>query len=282
MRAEPEQDRTKVSPAPQLTGRIEFRNVSFRYDAHAPQVLDSISLTIHPGQKIALVGRTGSGKSTMAKLLLGLYRPTEGEILYDGVPLHEMNLHELRSQWGTVLQDSFLFNSSLRENISFHNPDMSMQDVVAAARIAEIHAEIMQMPMGHETRVDEGGRGLSGGQRQRLAIARAVAHAPRLLLLDEATSHLDVVTEARVDRNLDTLSCTRVVIAHRVSTIVNADVIIVLEGGAAVERGSHRDLMARDGPYAALIRKSTGFGVCRVQLRRGAIRGLKSAFESSI
>ncbi len=254
MQAEPEQDRRKVRPAPRLSGKIELRNVSFRYDSHAPKVLDNLSLTIYPGQKVAVVGRTGSGKSTLAKLLLGLYSPTEGEILYDGVPLHAMNLQAFRSQWGTVLQDSFLFNSSVRENISFHNPQMSMQDLVTATRIAEIHYDIMQMPMGYETRVDEGGRGLSGGQRQRLAIARAVASEPRVLLLDEATSHLDVMTEALVDRNLDALSCTRVVIAHRVSTIQNADLILVLEGGAVAEQGSHHQLLARDGHYAALIR----------------------------
>jgi ATP-binding cassette, subfamily B, bacterial len=254
MRAEPEQDRTKVSTGRRFTGKIELRDISFRYDINAPKVLENISLTIHRGQKIALVGRTGSGKSTLARLLLGLYQPTEGEILYDGVPLREVDLRTLRSQWGTVLQDSFLLNSSVRENISFHKPDMPASDVVRAAQVAEIHADIVEMPMGYETRVDEGGRSLSGGQRQRLAIARAVAHRPQILLLDEATSHLDMLTEARVDRNLDALSCTRVVIAHRVSTIVNADLILMLCEGAVVEQGSHRELLALDGHYAALVR----------------------------
>ena len=254
MRAEPEQDRTKVFAAPRFTGRIELRNVSFAYDTGAPKVLDNISLTIFPGQKVAVAGRTGSGKSTLAKLLLGLYQPTEGEILYDGVPLREIDLRALRNQWGTVLQDSFLLNSSVRENISFHSPDISARDMVAAAKVAEIHSDILEMPMGYETRVDEGGRSLSGGQRQRLAIARAVAKKPKLLLLDEATSHLDVVTEALVDCNLDALSCTRVVIAHRVSAILNADLILMLHGGAVVEQGSHASLMARDGQYAALLR----------------------------
>ena len=157
MQAEPEQDRRRVRATPRLTGRIELRHVSFRYDTHAPKVLDDISLTICPGQKAAVVGRTGSGKSTLAKLLLGLYQPTEGEILYDGIPLPELDLPAFRSQWGTVLQDCFLFNSSLRDNISFHNPALPVRDLVTATKLAEIHDDIMQMPMGYETLVD--GRG---------------------------------------------------------------------------------------------------------------------------
>jgi ABC-type bacteriocin/lantibiotic exporter with double-glycine peptidase domain len=253
MQAEPEQDLRKVRPAPPLSGKIELRHVSFRYDANSPYVLENISLAIEPGQKIALVGRTGSGKSTLAKLLLGLYRPTCGEILYDGLPLDAMHLHTLRSQWGTVLQDPFLFSSSFRDNISFHDAQMPAEDVVAAARIAEIHSEIARMPMAYETRVDEGGAGLSGGQRQRLAIARAVGVRRPLLLLDEATSHLDAITESRVEGNLDALACTRLVIAHRLSTIRNADLILVLDGGAIVERGSHDELMAAGGHYTALV-----------------------------
>ena len=236
MLAKPEQDLDAVQPAPRLSGKIELRNVSFRYTAHSPKVLDDISLVIEPGQKVALVGRTGSGKSTLAKLLLGLYLPTEGEILYDGVPLRAMDLQTLRRQWGTVLQDSFIFSSSLRENISFHDPLISAADVIRAAKIAEIHSDIMQMPMGYETRVEEGGSTVSGGQRQRLAIARAVANRPPLLLLDEATSHLDVTTESLVDRNLDCLSCTRVVIAHRLSTIRTSDLVVVLHDGTVADK----------------------------------------------
>jgi ABC-type bacteriocin/lantibiotic exporter with double-glycine peptidase domain len=253
MQAEPEQDLCAVFPAPPLSGRIELRNISFRYDAHSPKVLDNISVTIYPGQKVALVGRTGSGKSTLAKLLLGLYQPTEGEILYDDVPLHKIDLQTLRRQWGTVLQDSFLFSSSVRDNISFHNSEMPLKEVIRAAKIAEIHSDIVQMPMGYETRIDEGGGSLSGGQRQRLAVARAVANKPPLLLLDEATSHLDVITEALVDRNLDGLSCTRVVVAHRLSTIQNADLILMLDEGCVMEQGSHQQLLRQDGQYAALI-----------------------------
>jgi ABC-type bacteriocin/lantibiotic exporter with double-glycine peptidase domain len=260
MQAQPEQDANSVRPAPPLSGRIELRNVSFRFDAHSPNVLENISLNIYPGQKVALVGRTGSGKSTLAKLLLGLYTPTEGEILYDGIPIHAVDLQSLRRYWGTVLQDVFLFSASLRDNLAFHDPALPVSDLVRAARIAEIHTEILRMPMQYETRIDEGGASLSGGQRQRLAIARAVAGYPRLLLLDEATSHLDVLTEAMVDSNLDALTCTRIVIAHRLSTIQNADHIVVLDEGRIVETGTHHQLLARGGHYSALVRQQCEAG----------------------
>ncbi|MBV9281904.1 MAG: ATP-binding cassette domain-containing protein, partial [Chloroflexi bacterium] len=237
-----------------LAGRIELRNVGFQYDPHAPLALRNISLTVEPGQKVALVGATGSGKSTLAMLLLGLYRPVEGEILFDGVPLSRLSLRTLRRQFGVVLQEPFLFAGSIRQNIAFNDPALSLERVAEAGTMAGIHDAIVQMPMGYETLVAEGGSGLSGGQRQCLALARAVAHRPAVLLLDEATSHLDVVTERRVDVNLSRLSCTRIVIAHRLSTIRNADLILVLDGGEIVERGSHEELLARGGKYAQLIR----------------------------
>jgi ATP-binding cassette subfamily B protein len=252
--AEPEQDRAKALPPPYLSGRIRLDRVSFRYDPEAPEVLHNINLTIEPGQKVALVGRTGSGKSTLGKLLLGLYLPTEGQILYDNFPLTSLDLQDVRRQFGVVLQESAIFSGSVRQNISLHDPSMPMERIVEAARMAAIHEDIARMPMGYETYVSEGGSGLSGGQRQRLAIARAIAHHPAILLLDEATSHLDVITEQQVEHNLHAVPCTQIIIAHRLSTIRDADVIIVLDRGTIVEKGSHFELMVRNGYYAQLVR----------------------------
>jgi ABC-type bacteriocin/lantibiotic exporter with double-glycine peptidase domain len=251
--APPEQDRRLICHAPRLMGRIELRNISFRYDPNAPRVLRNLSLTIEPGQKVALVGRTGSGKSTLAMLLLGLYTPTEGEILYDDIPLERLNYRALRSQFGVVLQEPFLFNGSIRQNIAFSNSSLGLAQVIEAAQLAAIHEDIIQMPMGYETRVAEGGSGLSGGQRQRLSLARALAHRPAILLLDEATSHLDVVTENVVEENLSRLACTRIVIAHRLSTVRNADQIVVLDDETIAELGSHEELVLQQGRYASLI-----------------------------
>jgi HlyB family type I secretion system ABC transporter len=250
--AKAEQELQTVSDAPKISGRIELRDVSFRYDQNAPLVLEDISVSIKPGQKIAIVGRTGSGKSTLGKLLLGLYQPTSGEILYDGIALPELNYRSVRNQIGVVLQETGLFSGSIRENIAFNDSTLEFEQVIKAAKLAAIHDDIQKMPMSYETVVSEGSAGLAGGQCQRMALARALAHQPALLLLDEATSHLDVVTERQVDTNLSQLSCTRIVIAHRLSTIRNADWILVLDRGRIVEQGTHEDLLHREGLYADL------------------------------
>ena len=253
IRTEPEQDNRTVENAPPLNGRIELRNVGFRYHSDAPWALRNVTVTIEPGQKVAIVGATGSGKSTLAMLLLGLYPLNEGEIRYDGLPLTQLNLRSVRRQFGVVMQEPTLFSGSIRRNISMHDPDLTLEDLESAARLAAIHGEIAAMPMGYETVIAEGGIDLAGGQRQRLALARAVAHRPAILLLDEATSNLDAITESIVDGNLSALHCTRLVIAHRLSTVRNADQILVLDEGMIVERGTHASLLALGGVYASLV-----------------------------
>lgn len=252
LEAAPEQSGPGVVPD-RVEGRIELRDVTFRYQPGAAPVIRGVSLTVAPGEKVAIVGPTGSGKSTLAKLMLGLYRPSEGGVLFDGRPIEEYDLPALRRRFGVVLQESFLFRGSIRDNVALHDPSMPLDQVREAAAFAALDEEIDAMPMAYDTDLAEGGGGLSGGQRQRLSIARAIASRPAVLLLDEATSHLDALTEAKVDQNLAWLSCTRVVIAHRLSTIRNADRILVLKDGALAEEGTHGDLVARGGFYARLV-----------------------------
>jgi ABC-type bacteriocin/lantibiotic exporter with double-glycine peptidase domain len=274
--AKPEQNQEVTNACSQLSGKIRVENVSFRYDSSSPWVLHDISLTITPGQKIALVGATGSGKSTLAKLLLSLYTPEQGEIFFDDLPLQTLNYQMLRRQFGVVLQESSLFRGSIRQNIAMNNPSVSLEQIQHAAKLAHIHEEIINMPMGYETLLAEVGTGVSGGQRQRICIARAIAHHPSILLLDEATSHLDIRTERLVSQNLASLTCTRIMIAHRLSTIMDADMIVVLDKGRIVERGTHDDLLAKDGHYAALI---SGSGEIAVYDDRPELSGVADMGE---
>jgi ABC-type bacteriocin/lantibiotic exporter with double-glycine peptidase domain len=237
---------------PRLLGQIQFDNVSFRYDLESPHnTLQNLSFTVEPGQTVALVGSSGSGKTTIAKLLLGLYLPTDGRILIDGHDLTTIGLKSLRQQVGVVDQNTFLFGGSIRENLMVAHPEAAEADMLEAARIAGAHPFIAKLPMGYDAQIGEGGGLLSGGQRQRLAIARALLGKPRLLIFDEATSSLDAETERLIQTNLAAIlhQQTSFIIAHRLSTVRHADLILVLDQGILVESGTHDALMQQRGRY---------------------------------
>jgi ABC-type bacteriocin/lantibiotic exporter with double-glycine peptidase domain len=249
----PEQSSESAALAPKLSGRITLQNVSFRYAENAPFVVRNVSIDFKAASSIAIVGRSGCGKSTLASLIAGLYRPTEGRILFDGHDVTRLELKSLRRQMGIVFQHPYLFAGSVRNNIALTEPSLSLDRVVAAARTACVHDDVDRMPMGYDTLLADGGSSMSGGQRQRIALARALVHRPAVLILDEATSALDAETEARVMENLSRLNCTRVILAHRLSTIANADVILVMDSGEVVEAGTHHELLARNGHYRKLV-----------------------------
>ncbi len=255
--AGPEGGERKLARAGELRGEISLRDVSFRYSSSAPEALRQVSVDIPAGSFVAVVGPSGAGKTTLAGLCLGLYRPTSGRVLYDGVDLDSLDLRSVRRQLGVVLQQAYLFGTSIRGNIALADPDLPLERVVEAARLANIHDDVTAMPMGYDTLVSDGGGGLSGGQRQRLALARALVHRPKVLLLDEATSQLDAVTEKAIQEQLRSLQATRIVIAHRLSTIRAADLILVLDGGRIVERGRHAELIGRGGAYSNLVAAQT-------------------------
>lgn len=236
-----------------LSGGIEVNNVSFRYNENMMPVLDNLSLKIKPGQYVAIVGKTGCGKSTLMRLLLGFEKPQKGAIYYDGRDLERIDLRSLRRRIGAVMQNGKLFQGDVYSNIVISAPQLTMQEAWEAAEIADIAEDIRRMPMGMHTIISEGSGGISGGQRQRLMIARAVAPKPKILMLDEATSALDNLTQKKVSESLDRLKCTRIVIAHRLSTIRRCDRILVLDGGRIIEDGTYDELIEKNGFFAELV-----------------------------
>jgi ABC-type bacteriocin/lantibiotic exporter with double-glycine peptidase domain len=248
-----ETDGRDLQHAPQLTGAVRAEALTFRYHPNGPPAVDSVDLDVQPGQVLAIVGRSGSGKSTLGRLLLGLYQPSKGRVLLDGIDLATLYPRSVRSQIGVVTQDPYIFGLSIRDNLVLGHPDLPLARLETAAELAGVAGDIHAMPMGWNTVLVDGGASLSGGQRQRLALARALAPSPRILLLDEATSNLDTVTEAQVHANIARLGCTVIVIAHRLATVIDADRIVVMDTGRVVEVGRHRDLLASGGHYARLV-----------------------------
>ena len=246
--------------ARRLSGKIELKDVSFRYRMDTPLVLRGISLSISPGEKIGIVGRSGSGKSTLTNVIQYMYQPESGDILFDDLSVKEINIAWLRSQIGVVMQENYLFDSSIRDNIAINRPDASMEEIIQAARTAGAHDFILELQDGYDTKVGERGTALSGGQRQRIAIARALISNPPLLIFDEATSALDYESERTIMHNMDEIagSRTMLIIAHRLSTVRRCDRIIVVDKGTIVENGSHDELMALRGSYYNLYTQQEG------------------------
>ncbi|GIP37402.1 putative ABC transporter ATP-binding protein YknU [Paenibacillus sp. J31TS4] len=233
-----------------LKGHVSYQNVTFAYPDKSP-ALRNINLEAAPGSVIGILGGTGSGKSTIIQLLMRAYNVKEGRLLIDGIPIEDLDIESLRSQIAIVFQETFLFSASIRNNISYGKRDISMEEIVRAAKLAKAHDFIMELPLGYDTVVGERGMGLSGGQKQRIAIARALLKDPKILVLDDATSAVDMETEHEIQAGFSELmrGRTTFIIAHRISSLRHADEIIVLDKGEIVQRGTHAELLEQDGPY---------------------------------
>ncbi len=252
LNAEPEvaEEKTAVTS---VTGNMEVNHVSFRYEENAPYVLEDLSLKIKAGEYVAIVGRTGCGKSTLIRLLLGFEKPEKGTVFYDQHDLSAIDPRSLRKHIGVVMQSGQLFQGDIFSNITISAPHLTLKEAWEAAEMAGLAQDIREMPMGMHTMISEGQGGISGGQKQRLMIARAIAPRPKILIFDEATSALDNMTQKQVSEALDGLQCTRIVIAHRLSTIRNCDRILVMDKGAIIEEGKYEDLIAQNGVFADLV-----------------------------
>ena len=237
----------------EVTGSVEMSHISFRYEPDSPYVIEDLSLRIRAGEYVAIVGRTGCGKSTLVRLLLGFEKPEKGAIFFDRHNLNNIDPRTLRKQIGVVIQNGQLFQGDIFSNITISAPQLTLDQAWEAAEIAGIADDIRAMPMGMQTLISEGQGGVSGGQKQRLMIARAVAPKPRMLIFDEATSALDNKTQKQVSESLDKLKCTRIVIAHRLSTIRNCDRILVMDAGKIIEEGTYQELIERNGAFADLV-----------------------------
>ena len=252
LKAEPEVAAEKKSVS-RVSGHIEMSHVTFRYDDESPYILNDLSLSIKAGEYVAIVGRTGCGKSTMVRLLLGFEKPEKGAIFYDRKDMATLDPRSLRKQIGVVIQNGQLFQGDIFSNITISAPQLTLKDAWEAAEIAGVAQDIREMPMGMNTVISEGQGGISGGQKQRIMIARAIAPKPKILIFDEATSALDNKTQKQVSEALDKLQCTRIVIAHRLSTIRNCDRILVMADGGIIETGTYEELIERNGYFAELV-----------------------------
>ncbi|MDF0725364.1 ABC transporter ATP-binding protein [Cytobacillus sp. S13-E01] len=234
-----------------LEGHVEFKNVTLNYTEDDEEALKSISFNAKPGKVIGLIGATGSGKTSITQLITRFYEPSKGQILIDGRDVSDYSLHTLRNNIGFVLQESFLFSSTIKANIAYGNPDATIEQIIDAAKRADAHEFIMELPEGYDTMLGERGMGLSGGQKQRIAIARSICINPSILILDDATSAVDMKTEFKIQGALKEVmkGRTTFIIAHRISSLKHADEILVLENGAIVERGKHEELVSNEGPY---------------------------------